>query len=234
MKMDSDALHEHADGLWTLSTAHSFLGLHVGARMTVVRLSSGGLWVHSPVALSTAQRHDLDALGPVAHIVCPNAYHHVYAAALAEAYPAATVHGPAALRRKRKDLRLDAELSDAIPAPWAADLDQQHIAGSMLDETVFLHRRSRTLISADLVENFATSPHLPTRLYLKVNGVLGKVGWSRMLRLVYRDRPLARASLATILAWDFDRVVLAHGDVIEAGGLPLVRDGLRWLGVAGA
>jgi hypothetical protein len=232
---DGGALVAHAPGLWTAAAPLRFLGLHLGTRMTVVRLASGALWVHSPVPLSPALARALDALGPVGHIVCPNLYHHLYAGDFAARYPDAQVHAPAGLRRKRKDLRIDADLGPAASgAPWQTDLDQLSIDGSMLGETVFYHPASRSLISVDLVENFATSPHAMTRLYLKLGGIHGKVGWSRLGRFVYRDRAAARASIERLLDWDFDRVLLAHGDVIERDGRQLVRGALSWLGLAGA
>jgi hypothetical protein len=43
-------LQELAKNIWTASVHHSFIGLHVGTRMTVIRLSSGKLLLHSPVA----------------------------------------------------------------------------------------------------------------------------------------------------------------------------------------
>jgi hypothetical protein len=33
-----------------------------------------------------------------------------------------------------------------------------------------------------------------------------------------RDRVAARESVARILRWDFDRVIVTHGDVLESGG----------------
>ena len=39
----------------------------------------------------------------------------------------------------------------------------------------------------------------------------------------------AVASLERILSWDFDRVVVAHGDVLEHGGRDALRHGYRWL-----
>jgi len=32
-----------------------------------------------------------------------------------------------------------------------------------------------------------------------------------------------------ILAWDFDRVVVAHGEVLESGGREALRQGYAWL-----
>jgi hypothetical protein len=218
------------DGLWVAARPQSYLGLRVGTRMTVVRLRDGSLWVHSPVTLTPELRAAVDELGPVQHLVAPNMFHHLHAGEWSSAYPTATLHGPAALARKRKDLRLSAVLDDAKAAPWSSELAPVHIDGCQLDETVFVHRATRTVISADLAENFTTSSHWPTRLYLKASGIHGRVGWSRLLRIVYRDRAAARRSVERLLEHDFERLVLAHGDLIPRDGKSAVRQTFEFLG----
>ena len=103
------------------------LGLRLGTRMTIVRLSHGGLFIHSPIALTVALRAAVDELGPVRHIVCPNVYHHVYAGQWAEAYPAALLHAPAALRKKRIDLRINALLSSTPHPDWAGVFETREL-----------------------------------------------------------------------------------------------------------
>ena len=44
-----------------------------------------------------------------------------------------------------------------------------------------------------------------------------------------RDRAAARQSLEQILAWDFDRVVVAHGDILDSGGHQALSAGYIWL-----
>jgi len=144
-------------------------------------------------------------------------------------WPVARVYAPAAMRRKRPELRIDADLSETADPSWCGELVPVHIDGAILDETVFVHGPSRTLICADLVENFASSPHLPTRLYLKAAGLENRFAFSRLLRPVYRDRRATRRSLERLLALDFDRVVLTHGRVLEHGGPAAVRNAYAWL-----
>ena len=89
-------MRREAEGVWTQHLpSHRMMGIELGTRMTVVRLPSGELWVHSPIPPSPALRAEVDALGSVRHVVCPNLYHHLYAGAWAEAYPDALVHAPA-------------------------------------------------------------------------------------------------------------------------------------------
>jgi hypothetical protein len=230
MATTEPTLRAVADGIWVADkTDHAMMGIHLGTRMTVVRLSNGGLFLHSPIALTPGLRAAVDALGPVRHIVCPNLYHHVYAGQWAEAYPAALLHGPAALAKKRKDLRFHSALSSAAHPDWAGDLVPHPIEGCDLQETVFLHPATKTLISSDLTENFTRCDHLPTRIYLKAAGIWQKPGWSRLLRWMYRDKRAARRSIDALLALDWDRLIVAHGDVFPSGGKDAVRATFHFL-----
>lgn len=218
-----------APDLWVASTPHTWMGLHVGTRMTVVRLASGELWLHSPVPIGSALKQELDKLGTVRHIVCPNLFHHSYAGDAKALYPEAALYGLPDLRSKRPDLSFAADIM-STPAPaWQIELQPLPIEGCLLKETVFYHVASKTLITSDLVENFETSPHWWTRLYLRLAGLHGKIGWSRLLRVVYRDRAAARASIDRLLVWPFQRVVLAHGDIIEKDAHEAVRRAFLWL-----
>ena len=218
------------EGLWVAAAPLSYMGLHLGTRMTIVRLAGGDLWVHSPIAATPELRAEVDALGPVRHVVAPSLFHHVHAGEWQAAYPAATLWGPAALARKRKDLKLGATLEEAAGAPWASELAPVHIDGCMLDETVFVHRATHTVVASDLAENFTSCAHWPTRMYLKASGIYGKVGWGRLMRFVYRDRAAAKHSVDALLSQDFDRIVIAHGDVIARDGKAALRETFRFLG----
>lgn len=218
-----------AKDLWVSPAEHSFAGLRVGTRMTVIRLASGAVLLYSPVPLTAGLRAAIDAIGPVRHVVCPNLFHHMYAGAAIEAYPDAKLHGPARLHKKRGDLRFDAVLSENLDKEWQDDLLAITIDGSLLGETVFYHLPSKTLITSDLVENFHNHPHWFTRGYLRLNGMLGKVTWPPLMRVVYRNRKAARASVERILALPFERIVIAHGAMITDDAPATLRRGLAWL-----
>jgi hypothetical protein len=197
--------------------------------MTVLKLGDGSLLVHSPLALDESLKREIDALGPVGHIVAPSLFHHLYAGDAARLFPEAKIHGPAGLRKKRPDLPLDAVLDGQSEPAWRDDLETLAIQGTLLDETVFWHKSSGTLVSADLIENFETAEDWWTRLYLQIGGIHGKVGVSRMLRLAFRDRKRARHDIDQLLSWDFDRIVLAHGHPIDSNGVDALREAYEWL-----
>ncbi len=222
-------LNKLDDGVWEASAPQAFMGWQFGARMAVVQLGDGSLWLHSPLALSDELAGEVAALGPVAHIVAPSLYHHLYAGEWKAAYPDATLHGAPGLAKKRTDLAFDAVLQGSPNPAWGDAIDSLPIAGTMLGETVFLHKPSRTLIGADLTLNIKHSDHWWTRTYLKASGVYGKVGLSKTLRLAFRDKRAARASIDQVLERDFQRIVIAHGLPILTNAKASLRDSYLWL-----
>jgi Domain of unknown function (DUF4336) len=216
-----------AEGLWSKRVDHSFIGLAIGTRCTIVKLSDGGLFVHSPIRLDSALKAEVDALGPVRFVVCPNAYHHLFAEEWCKAFPDARLHGPKTLHAKRKDLSFSGTLEDDA---WRDTLIPVHIEGCLLDETVFVHPQTRTLVSSDLTENFRTADDWYTRTYLKLNGTHGVIGWPRLLRPLYRDKKAAKNSLARLVEHDFDRLIIAHGDLIETGAKAALSQTFTFLG----
>ncbi len=219
-----------SEGVHVLEVPFRMGGFDLGGRMTVVRLPDGGLWIHSPVRLEAATRAAVDALGPVRFLVAPNVMHHLSLGDWAAAYPRARVVAPAGLRRKRPELRLDVELTDTPEPGYAQVLWQQRMRGiPKLDEWVFLHRPSRTLLLTDVAFHIRQSPSWLTRTYLKLCRTYGKLGPTLLLKSWVKDRAALRASLDTVLGWDFERVVVCHGEVLEHGGREALRDGFSWL-----
>ena len=219
-----------SEGVHVQEVSFRLGGMDLGGRMTVVRLPDGGLWIHSPVRLDAQTRAAVDALGPVRFLVAPNVMHHLFVGDWAAAYPGAQVVAPAGLRRKRPGLRLDAELTDT-PAPGYAEVFSQQLMRGMpkLDECVFLHRPSGTLLVTDLAFHIRQSPSWLTRTYLKLFGAYGKLAPTLLIKTMVKDRAALRASLDTVLGWDFERVVVCHGEVLERGGREALRDGFSWL-----
>lgn len=221
--------------LWVAERPQRFYGIEVGTRMSVMRLADGSLLLHSPVLLDPGLRAELDALGPVRYAVAPNRVHHLYAGEVAKVYPGARLWIAPGLERKRPDLVYEAVLGDEAPPEWRGQVDQVFQRGRPFEnEVVFHHRRSRTLILCDIAFNFRENTHWLTRLLMQLVRSYGYFGPSKLDALLIRDRAAARASLEKILAWDFERVVLAHGDVVERGGRQALREGYAWLLAAGA
>jgi hypothetical protein len=222
-------LREWAEGIWLAEAPLRFYGLPFGTRMTVIRLRDRALLLHSPISLDARLRAEVEALGPVRHIAAPNKLHHLYLAQAHEAFPDAKVYAPPGLARKRPDLHLDAELADAAPDAWRGELEQLIVRGSrVLQEVVFLHPASRTLIVADICEHFGPHSPLLTRIAARLSRMYDRPRMPPDMQLTFRDRPATRASFERLLAWDFDRVILAHGRLLESGAKAQFRREYAW------
>ncbi|MFP2901633.1 DUF4336 domain-containing protein [Corallococcus sp. 4LFB] len=219
-----------ADDVFVFEAPFTLFGVPVGGRMTVLRLPDGGLWVHSPVAFTPERRAAVEALGQVRFLVAPNLFHHLHLPDWAAAFPDARVVAPAGLRAKQPALRIDQELEDTPDPAWAPVLDQMHVRGMpQLNEFLFFHRPSRTLIVTDLAFHYPRAEGWKLRAYLWLDGVLGRFAAPRFLRLFTKDREAARAALQRALGWDVERVVVCHGQVLEHGGHKALQDAFTWL-----
>jgi hypothetical protein len=209
-----------------------FFGFPYPTRMVLIRLLSGELFVWSPIALTETLKAETDALGIVRHLISPNKIHHLFMAEWKRAYPAAKLYASPGLAKRRRNLTFEAQLGDTPQAAWSEEIDQAMMAGSIaMTEIVFFHRKSRTAIFADLIENFPPSWFTGWRGFLaRLDGIVSpNPGAPREWRLTFINRAAARRALMRILSWEPDQVVVAHGEVVREKGGEFIRDAFRWL-----
>ncbi len=223
-------MREIDSDLWVSESPLRFLGLEMGARMTVVRLSDGRLWLHSPVPATPELVKEVQALGEVAYLIAPNCFHHLYVGEWKEACPEAQVYVAPGLDEKRSDLEIAGVLGSESEAGWKDVIDQIDFGGMpMVNEVVFFHRPSSTLIMVDLAFNMGENAAPLTKLFFKINRAYDRVTPTLLERLLTRDRAACRASFERMLEWPFERIIMAHGDVSEQGGRESLVRGYGWL-----
>ena len=210
-----------AANLWVVDRPFKlpYIRVEVGTRMTCIRLTGGRLVLHSPVKLDAALRQSLDALGEIKAIVAPNRLHHLFLAEYITSYPQAGVYTAPSLRKKRPDLRITGELGDEPQNEWRGEIEQHLFRGApRLNEVVFFQPATRTLVLTDLAFNISKNAAKRSLLFYWLWDV-GHFGPHRFVRLRgIRDRTAAGASVERILRWNFDRIIVSHGDVLESGG----------------
>ena len=97
-----------------------------------------------------------------------------------------------------------------------------------LNEVVFYHRKSKTLILTDTTFNFDRSFPWLTQLGAKVMGSYDTLRPSLLEKLVIQDKEKVKASVEKIFSWDFQRVVMAHGSIVEDNAKNQLKKGYEW------
>ncbi len=222
-------LLEIADGVWTLEREIRLTaGLRMPARATFLRLAGDRIFVCSPLEIDDATAREVARIGEVAAIAAPNCVHHLFLKGAAARWPRACVFGPRELQRKAKGVSF--EPLEAAAEVLGDDVAVRRIDGvPAVSEHVFFHAASRTLVVSDLVFNVRGPQRLSLRLFLRLFGAWDRFGQSRIWRLLAKDRAAASQSVHEVLRWDFDRLVMAHGDIVKSGARPRLEEALGWM-----
>ncbi len=209
-----------------------FLGIPYPTRMAVARLADGGLWIWSPIALDSSLAQAVDRLGPVRWIVSPNKIHHIFLPEWAERWPNARLYAPPGLAKRKPEVDFSAELGDEPEPAWAGEIDQTIFRGSFaMEEVAFFHRPSRTAILGDLVQRHDPAAFSGfTGWLMRLDGLVGEHGSApREWRLSFLRRSRARAARAEVLAWQPQRLVIAHGACASSGATQILERALAWM-----
>jgi len=202
----------------------SFFGFPYPTRMAIARLSTGRVWVWSPIELTEELADAVEAIGPVAYIVSPNKLHHLFLPQWKDRWPDAHLYAPPGLARKKKQIHFD--------EPWKTDIDQVVFRGSFaMEEVAFFHRASRTAIFGDLIQRFPESNAKGWKgLMMRLDGLVGRHGSTpREWRLSFLSRDGARAARRTVLGWKPQRLVIAHGECATTGATEIIAAALSWI-----
>lgn len=230
---NSVKFHQIAEGLWTLDgECISFLSFPYELRMTIVMLGDGSLFLHSPVQLTDARRTLIGSLGPVRAIVSPNKLHHLFLGPWASAFSRAKLYAPPGLLKKRADLPFAGELSDTPEPEWAQDLHQCVVRGSFfMEEVLFFHIASSTLIVGDLIENHDPEGFSPwQRRVGRLNRMLAPNGETPMnYRMSFLNRKLARDCIERVLSWHPQQVIMMHGPCVHVDAETFLKRAFAWL-----
>ena len=223
------------DDLWVVDgPVVPDMGLRFETRMTVARLGNGSVWIASPIPVSFETLATIAALGPVRFLVSPTPRHFWRLNAWHQLFPEAELWSSpiTPVTTRKGDLPLTGILGDRTPDSWAGDLDHVLLRGSRwLQEVIFFHAPSRTLLVEDLIQiHHPRQGHAVRNALIAVGGVAAPAGGvARDIRLTFRDKAAARDSLERVLQWDFDKLVVAHGPVVTQAPRQLVERAFSWL-----
>jgi hypothetical protein len=228
-------LQKFGDDIWVHEgETVSFHGMPYTTRMTIVRLNRGDLWVHSPTAISEPLLVEVTQLGAVQYLISPNKIHHLYMQDWLKRFPTARLFAPPGLKKKRRDLAFHACLQDHPETEWGNEIDQIIFKGSaVMEEVVFFHKKSKTLIVADLIENFPPDHFKGLQKCLAHSaGIIapnGKTPLDWRLTFYLGRKAQAKQCTKALMGWEPEQIIMAHGQCIKEQGTKFLKRSFSWL-----
>lgn len=233
-----DVLKPVAEGVWIVDSGPiRAMGISLPVRMTVLRLASGALLLHSPTRFDFKLKKELEQSGRIEHLIAPNSAHWTFVKEWQSHLPGALTWAAPGLRRRaqvrRSGVRLDHDLGQAAPDAWSDEIDQSVVPGlGGFAEVALFHRMSRTLVLTDLVQNLEPEKlPLLTRPIARLAGVTAPGGKAPIyLRAIVKLKGReARDAAERLVAFQPERVVFAHGSWFQQDGTARLRKSLAWL-----
>ncbi|KAK7439382.1 hypothetical protein VKT23_017605 [Stygiomarasmius scandens] len=218
-------IREITSNVWTFSAPFKVGILPFGIRSTAIKLSNGDVWVHASTPLSQETKESIDKLGPVKWIMNSGLSHHFYLGEFKKAYPGAKLIGVNGIGEKKKaeGLAFDGEYgkdSTETLYGFEDEIKSCYFSGTANKDVAWYHIASRTLIVGDLLVNLpATEQFSKSKASAKLPFIntLSPNGWllKRSLWGSAIDKDAVKRDFKTVAEWDFERIILAHGDIIE-------------------
>jgi hypothetical protein len=201
------------------------LPLPFTTRMTIVRLTNGDLFLHSPIKFDGQLASELRGFGTIRHLVSPNQFHYAHIGEWLEAFPNAIAWASPRVRERARARHIAIDFTRDLkvdpPEEWRREIDQTLFPGGYFKEFIFFHKASRTLILTDTIINLELDKIAePWRTATRLTGMYhpyGQIFFGMRLPLLLQWRR-AKATLEKIDAWQPQRILLSHGRCFDAHG----------------
>ena len=218
-----------AENLWLLAYPLKMLGADLRRNVTLIRLPSGRLVIHSTAPFSADNIARIHALGEPGWLLDGILRHDTFAQEGRAAFPGIPYLAPEGFSEA-----VGFPTAPIVPVPgeWFGTLEALEIQGIPdARDTALYHAPSRTLILTELIFNFRYDEPLWTEILLRVAvGSDHEPGMARPFKAGIKDEQAFRDSMDQILAWDFDRIIVGHGDPIPTAGKAKLRGALARAG----
>lgn len=199
---------ERFEDLTLIDSVKRMPGMDLPVRTVVARLNGARVMV-SPGSM--LREEQLLAAGPVSDLVANNGFHNAGMAQARRLFPEARAWG---VPGSKHPLVLSEESwphRDELPLVMVDGMPR-------VNEAVFIHRKSRTLICADLCFNMVEAKGLGAWIVLNMFGTYRRLGVSRFFLKLVKDKPAFERSLGRLFGHDFDNVLMGHGQAVVGGG----------------
>jgi hypothetical protein len=215
-----------ADDVMLMSFPWRVLGIDFRRNVTLLRLSNGKIVVHSTAPFTEQDIAAIRRFGEPSWLVEATVMHDTFAKQARAALPDLPYLAPDDFAKVT-----GVQTESLLPSPqdWNGEIDVFKIDGVRMNEHALFHRRSRTLVVADLFFSFPEEtsgwPRFFVRHVMRLPRLFGISSLYR--RLIIQDKPAFERSMRTLLTLDFERLVVAHWQPIETDAKRAVEQAMR-------
>lgn len=216
------------DGLTFLETTLKMPLMKLPVRSVAAQISHGTVLISPGSRLEPSQLKDLSH---VTDIVAPSLIHAAGVHKASAAYPEAKTWGVPGLKKIKPRTNWTNELKEQL-WPYQDELAAIQVNGMpQIKEVVFVHKKSKSLIVADLCFNMTDQRGLGPWLILNLFGTYRRFGVSRFFLKYIKDKKAFQDSLKKIFSHDFENIIMSHGEIIRGDGKPRLLKALEERGL---
>lgn len=203
-----------ADDIWFFPYELKVLGIDIRRNVTLIRLKSGRLIIHSTAKFSQQDIEKIREIGEPGWIVEGMIDHDTFSTEGRVAFPEIPFFAPEGFQDR---VDFPVETLNSPPTEWSDEIEVIAIKGiPKMAECVFFHHASGTLIVCDLLFHFPEFSSLWEKMLLMpALGFHPAPGFSQRVKMSIKDRVAFGGSLEEILALPIQRVIPGHGVVLE-------------------
>jgi hypothetical protein len=217
-------MHEIARNLYEITYPLSIIGAQLGRRVTVIRLPTNKLIIHSTGPFTGQDIAAIKSLGAPAWLIDVTQNHDTFADIGRAAFPEIPYGVPEGF------IHVDGERFSLAspPAEWGEQFQILELQGMPdIREHACYHAPTRTVIVADLVFNFQTCTPWTRQFFRWVSGIKQFPGVSRLFTREIKDKHAFTRSLQQLMQWDFDRLIVAHGQTVHTNAKQKLAEALK-------
>jgi hypothetical protein len=222
---------EIAQGVAVMQYPLRAFGIDFHRCVTLLRLTDGRVVIHSSAPFTAEDVEAIRLLGKPSWQVEATLMHDTFARAAHTVFPDIPYLAPDGFAKLSG---VPTQPLNPLPPEWAGEIEVLRVEGlRKINEHAFFHRASRTLVLADLLFHFPADARGWSRFFAQRIMRLPRLfGISAFFRLMIRDQEAFARSLKKVLEWDFEQIVVGHGEPMQENAKTIFAQSLRGRGIA--
>jgi hypothetical protein len=217
---------EIAAGVAVMQYPLRALGIDFRRCVTLLRLADGRVVIHSSAPFTAEDVAAMRRFGVPSWLVEATLMHDTFARPVSTVFPDLPYLAPDGFAKLSG---IPTRPLYPPPSDWAGEIEVLKVEGlRKTDEHAFFHRASQTLVLADLLFHFPADSRGWPRFFAQHIMRLPRLsGISAFFRLMIRDREAFSLSMKKMLEWDFEQIVVGHGEPIQNDAKRIFAQALR-------